>query len=333
MSIISIQTVQAGLVGVLPSVAYINTSDTLAEVTATGYLNKEVANGTQFSLPCIAAVATQSSPTAAQVVSWFQISHVGANWSLVAPSSDSLLLPNGDIFVGNASGIAAAVAMSGDATLSNTGALTIASGAITNAKISASAAIAFSKLAALTSGNILVGNGSNVATSVAMSGDATLSNAGVLTIANNAINNAKISTSAAIAFSKLAALNSGNILVGSAGNVATSVTMSGAATISNTGVLTLGNNVVALANLAAGITPASIVKYAGTSNYAGGAASTTITVTGMLATDLPFVQIQASTNAVTVEKVTPTSDTITILMSGDPGASTIFSYQVLRAAS
>jgi hypothetical protein len=40
---------------------------------------------------------------------------------------------------------------------------------------------------ALTSANILVGNGSNVATAVAMSGDATLLNTGVLTIANNAV--------------------------------------------------------------------------------------------------------------------------------------------------
>jgi len=40
---------------------------------------------------------------------------------------------------------------------------------------------------ALTSGNIFVGNGSNVATSTAMSGDATLSNAGALTVANSAV--------------------------------------------------------------------------------------------------------------------------------------------------
>lgn len=54
---------------------------------------------------------------------------------------------------------------------------------IVNADIAAGAAIAFSKLAALTSGNILVGNGSNVATSVALSGDATLANTGALTLA------------------------------------------------------------------------------------------------------------------------------------------------------
>ena len=53
---------------------------------------------------------------------------------------------------------------------------------IVNADINASAAIAFSKLAALTSANILVGNSSNVATAVAMSGDVTISNTGATTV-------------------------------------------------------------------------------------------------------------------------------------------------------
>src|SRR5690606_16465540 len=53
--------------------------------------------------------------------------------------------------------------------------------------IDASAAIAFSKLASLTSGNILVGNGSNVATSVAMSGQATIANTGAVTLDNAAV--------------------------------------------------------------------------------------------------------------------------------------------------
>lgn len=59
-------------------------------------------------------------------------------------------LANGDIFVGNASNVPAAVALSGDATLINTGALTISNGAITNAKVASGAAIAVNKLAALT---------------------------------------------------------------------------------------------------------------------------------------------------------------------------------------
>ena len=72
----------------------------------------------------------------------------------------------------------------------------LADGAVTNAKVDAAAAIDFSKLAALTSGNILVGNASNVPTSVALSGDATISNTGVLTIAANAVVTADIANSA-----------------------------------------------------------------------------------------------------------------------------------------
>jgi len=54
---------------------------------------------------------------------------------------------------------------------------------IVNGDIAAAAAIAFSKLASLTSGNILVGSAGNVATSVAMSGDATIVASGALTLA------------------------------------------------------------------------------------------------------------------------------------------------------
>jgi hypothetical protein len=57
----------------------------------------------------------------------------------------------------------------------------------------------------LTSGNIIVGNVSNVATSVAMSGDGTISNTGVFGIANNVIVDADINANAAIALTKLAA--------------------------------------------------------------------------------------------------------------------------------
>lgn len=90
---------------------------------------------------------------------------------------------------------------------------------------------------------------------------------------------------------------------------------------------------VTLAKLASGIAPSHIVKYAGTANYAGGGTSTAITVTGAAATDLVFAQIQASTNAVSVVKVVPTLNTVTVHFSADPGAATVVQYQVLRAAS
>lgn len=68
----------------------------------------------------------------------------------------------------------------------------ITAGTITNTEINASAAIAFSKLAALADGKVLVGSSGNVATAVTPSGDATVSNAGVVTIAAGAVTPLKV---------------------------------------------------------------------------------------------------------------------------------------------
>lgn len=151
---------------------------------------------------------------------------------------------------------------------------------IVNADISASAAIAYSKLAALTSGNIILGNASNVATSTAVTGDVTISNTGVTAIAAGAVVNDDINASAAIAFSKLATLTSGNILVGNASNVAASVAMSGDATISNTGVLTLAT--IADSKLATISTAGKVSGSAITSGTIGG--TTAINTSGAIAT-------------------------------------------------
>lgn len=67
------------------------------------------------------------------------------------------------------------------------GTANIQDGAITNAKVNAAAAIDFSKLAALTSGNMLIGSAGNVATSVTPSGDVTFTNAGVTAIGANKV--------------------------------------------------------------------------------------------------------------------------------------------------
>jgi|21_taG_2_1085346.scaffolds.fasta_scaffold00206_10 hypothetical protein len=55
-------------------------------------------------------------------------------------------MSNGQLLIGGSSNVGTAVALSGDATVANTGVLTIGDGKITNAKVDASAAIAYSKL-------------------------------------------------------------------------------------------------------------------------------------------------------------------------------------------
>lgn len=94
MAIKNIVTAQTGLVGVLPSLSYIYTSDTETTILTTGYLNHEVQQGVSFSMPCIAAVSTQATPTAQPRVGWYQVSHVGENWSLIpAGNPGDVLLP------------------------------------------------------------------------------------------------------------------------------------------------------------------------------------------------------------------------------------------------
>ncbi len=83
MPILNIKTQQIGEVGVLPSIAYISTNNTKGEVLATGYLNNAVQLGKSFQMPCIAVVSTIASAGAQPQVGWYQVSHVGANWSLV----------------------------------------------------------------------------------------------------------------------------------------------------------------------------------------------------------------------------------------------------------
>lgn len=182
------------------------------------------------------------------------------------------------------------------------------------------------------------------------------------TIPDGVVTNAKVSATANIVLTKLENVSRGSIVAGNASNklapiaaevIGTIITgngtdvvaplMSGDATLAASGAVTIANDAittvkilnanVTLAKLAAGITPSHIVKFAGKANYGGGGTSTAIAVVGVVATDVVGAFIEASTNAVSVVKVVPTVDTITVHFSADPGAGTIVSYQALRAAS
>ena len=74
---------------------------------------------------------------------------------------------------------------------SSAGVLTIAAGAVTNDMLSGN--IGFSKLEPLSSANILVGNGSNVATSVAMTGDISITSLGATSIGTAKVTNTMLS--------------------------------------------------------------------------------------------------------------------------------------------
>lgn len=347
MGLLSLVRVNVGEVGVKPGSLKMVSTDNLATITTAGYLNG--VGGQLASIDVAPSDLIQclySYNASTDTGTYVNLSVSISNGVITLAANDGAeALTSGHIFVGNASNIATDVAMSGDISITNTGVTAIVAGVIVNADINAAAAIAFSKLAALPSAQILVGSAGNVATAVAVTGDVTISNAGVTAIAAGSIVNADINAAAAIDYSKLAALTSGNILVGSAGNVATSVAMSGDATIIASGALTIASNAittakildanVTLAKLASGITPSHVIKFANQLTTVGGAAAEAFTVTGAVgATDRAFVQIvNDGTGNVTVLQAVVTDNTLTITFSANPGNDTVFNYQIIRAAA
>lgn len=187
----------------------------------------------------------------------------------------------------------------------------------------------------LQDGDIFVGSAANVATGVTPSGDITLTNAGVFGIAAGAIVNADVNAAAAIAYSKLATLASGNILVGSAGGVPTSVAMTGDVAIVASGATTIQAGAIDLAMLSTGIAPAGVIKFMGQVTSVGGAAAEAFAVAGALAaSDRAFVQVvNNGTGNVTALQAVVTNDTLTVTFSADPQNDTVINYQIIRAAA
>lgn len=106
------------------------------------------------------ASAISFSPTGTIVATNVQdaIAETAAEAAALGSLNDSF------VFVGNASNIATGVAVTGDIAITNTGVVSITAGSIVNADVNASAAIAHSKMAALTASKAAVTDSSGVVT-------------------------------------------------------------------------------------------------------------------------------------------------------------------------
>lgn len=134
-----------------PNIVTITSDDDLTALTTAGYWQL------QTTIDSVAALQNgvwEWSPTdlvliyysAAQIGFFTFDATTNAFVALADNGNLSNTLSSGNIFVGNASNIATGVAMSGDATMSNTGVLTIGSGAVTGSKI-ANNAVDYAQLA------------------------------------------------------------------------------------------------------------------------------------------------------------------------------------------
>jgi len=183
----------------------------------------------------VGALNTQAPITYNSMTSTISISKADAGTNGYVSAADfttfnnklSSALASSLILVGNGSNIAAAVAMSGDATLANTGALTLA--------------------------NTGVGAGTYTKITVDTKGRAT---------AGTQLSSSDVT--GALGYTPLnQVLNNGKIFIGSAGNVAVEQTVSGDAAISNTGVVTLQNSAGTRSNLGLGTAATRNVPAAG----------------------------------------------------------------------
>ena len=90
---------------------------------------------------------------------------------------------------------------------------------------------------------------------------------------------------------------------------------------------------VTLAKLAAGITPSHIVKYAGTATMTNGVATKAASVSGVLSTDLVMATSLVNAGGLIIVSAVPTTDTVTITMSGNATTGDKVSYTVFRAVA
>ena len=205
-------------------------------------------------------------------------------------------------------------------TISDAGVSVPSANSVTNDSVAADAAIDFSKLAPLSSGNIIVGNSSNVPTSVAVTGDVTISNTGVTSIATGSIVNADINASAGISHSKLATTSAGNVLLGNNAGAITATPITGDITISSAGVASIANDASIAFSKITPVTGDISISDSGVASIASGAivnadinASAGISHSKLATTSAGNVLLGNNAGAITA---TPITGDITVSSSG-----------------
>jgi hypothetical protein len=255
---------------------YTNNGNTFTVQTTIVSATQLLVTGT--GAPTTSGTLTKSSGTGDSTITFS--SYTGSNWiDFAGPSKN--VAGSGLVYTGNTLNI-----LVDNSTIDFNGSnqLEVKAGGITNTQISASAAIAFSKLAALPSAEILLGNGSNVATATAVTGDVTISNTGVTSLV--ATSNSTLTTlsglTTASSLSSVGTITSGTwngttIAIAHGGTGATSAAsaFNNLAPSTATGGLIVGSGTNTYGNLPIGSTGYVLTVVGGTAAWAATAATAT----------------------------------------------------------
>jgi len=289
MAILNYQLQTIGQSGSLPAIIYINTNNTIAEVTAAGYLNPLVAQGNALNEQMIALVGTKTSPNDIDSeVNWYRVDIAAGVYSLVSTSAaGSVTLPtiaNHLAIYTNTGGV-----------LSEDAATAINGGNI-QAGLSGTAGYFASFPATGSKGSLRL-------TAVANTGDT------ATTISNAAMGQASV------------------VSIPDPGNATARFLVAATATPFTSGNLVKSSGTGGLV-----VDAGFAVKANTTAAYAGGGTSNAFVATGIGATSIVTASILASTNAVSITKVVPTANTLTVSFSADPGAATQVSWIAITPA-
>lgn len=173
----------------------------------------------------------------------------------------------------------------------------------------------------LNDGDLYVGNASNQAAGVSMTGVIAITNAGLTSFVAGSIVNADISATADIAVTKMA-LARGNAIVGDSSGDGSALDISAA------GAMAAGDG-----SDAAAYTFSRYPIYSGTATWSGGGTSLAHTVTGAAATDLVIASIRVvPSQAAYLVSAAPTTNTVTFVLSAaNTSNDAQIDYMVLRA--
>ena len=263
----------SGATGIVRLYTYISSTDAIATIVASGYFDDKINVLNVSDVIYINATDAQA---------FYYVTAVSPAVTIadVADAGD-LALAQGNVFVGNASGVAAAVDLSAGGNI-------LVGNDTTAVALDASA-----------DGQIVVGNGTTI-TSVAVSGDISLTNAGVTAVTSLDLETATVTNIADTEF-----------MIGTGAGTANFAAFSGDVTVANTGAATVAALDLETATVT-GITDTEIMigTGAGTANFAavsGDAAMTNAGVVTVNAADGDFTAGASGSGAFALGGITSSS--------------------------